>query len=132
LVVTAAGNDGPGFRTLSTPGDADSVLTIGAEDSLGTIAFFSSRGPTADGRLKPDFTAPGVAVCVLTGVGQVRRGDGTSFAPPLLAASAGLVKQMHTPLPPMDVRATFRSTATKRASPDSTYGWGRPDVTAAS
>jgi len=55
LVVTAAGNDGPGFRTLSTPGDADSVLTVGAEDSLGTIAFFSSRGPTADGRLKPDF-----------------------------------------------------------------------------
>jgi len=66
LVVTAAGNDGPFSRTLSTPADADSVLSIGAEDSLGTIAVFSSRGPTADGRVKPDFTAPGVAVCVLT------------------------------------------------------------------
>src|SRR6266550_7646887 len=63
LVVTAAGNDGPSFRSLFTPADGDSVLAIGAEDSLGTIAFFSSRGPTADGRLKPDFTAPGVAVC---------------------------------------------------------------------
>src|SRR5439155_618815 len=63
IVVTAAGNEGPGFRTVWTPGDADSALTIGAEDSLGGIAFFSSRGPTADGRLKPDFTAPGVAVC---------------------------------------------------------------------
>src|SRR2546422_9030818 len=131
LVVTAAGNDGPGFRTLSTPGDADSVLTIGAEDSLGTIAFFSSRGPTADGRLKPDFTAPGVAVCVLTGTGQVRRGDGTSFATPLIAASAALIKQMHPTLAPMELRAAFRSTASKRAAPDSISGWGRPDVAAA-
>src|SRR6266550_3366000 len=131
LVVTAAGNDGPFSRTLSTPADADSVLTIGAEDSLGTIAIFSSRGPTADGRIKPDFTAPGVAVCVLTGVGQARRGDGTSFATPLLAASAALVKQMHPSLLPMDLRAAFRSTATKRAAPDTIYGWGRPDVAAA-
>jgi len=131
LVVTAAGNDGPGFRTLSTPGDADSVLTVGAEDSLGTIAFFSSRGPTADGRLKPDFTAPGVAVCVLTGIGQVRREDGTSFATPLVAASAGLIKQMHPTLTPIELRAAFRAAGSKRAAPDSIYGWGRPDVAAA-
>jgi len=131
LVVTAAGNDGPNSRSISTPADGDSVLSIGAEDSLGTIAFFSSRGPTADGRIKPDFTAPGVAVCVVTGVGQVRRGDGTSFATPLLAASAALVKQMHPTLLPMDLRAAFRSTATKQASPDTIYGWGRPDVAAA-
>src|SRR6266850_267923 len=132
LVVTAVGNDGPFSRSISTPADGDSVLAIGAEDSLGTIAFFSSRGPTADGRIKPDFTAPGVAVCVLTGIDQVRRGDGTSFATPLIAASAALLKQMHPPLLPMDLRAAFRSTATKRAAPDTTYGWGRPDVAAAS
>jgi len=131
LVVTAAGNAGPFSRTLSTPADADSVLTIGAEDSLGTIAIFSSRGPTADGRLKPDFTAPGVAVCVLTGIDHVGREDGTSFATPLLAASAALVKQMHPSLLPMELRAAFRSTATKRAAPDTIYGWGRPDVAAA-
>src|SRR5206468_1153215 len=66
LVVTAAGNSGPAFRSLVTPGDADSIITAGAEDSLGAIAAFSSRGPTADGRLKPDLTAPGVAVCTIT------------------------------------------------------------------
>src|SRR6266850_123933 len=132
LVVTAAGNDGPFSRTLSTPADADSVLSIGAEDSLGTIAIFSSRGPTADGRIKPDFTAPGVAVCVLTGIDHVGREDGTSFATPLLAASAALVKQMHPSLLPMELRAAFRSTATKHAAPDTIYGWGRPDVAAAS
>src|SRR6266481_939957 len=131
LVVTAAGNDGPISRSISTPADGDSVLTVGAEDSLGTIAAFSSRGPTADGRIKPDFTAPGVAVCVVTGVGQVRRELGTSFATPLLAASAALVKQMHPALLPMELRTAFRSTATKRAAPDTSYGWGRPDVAAA-
>jgi len=131
LVVTAAGNDGPSSRSISTPADGDSVLAIGAEDSLGTIAFFSSRGPTADGRIKPDFTAPGVAVCVVTGIGQLQRENGTSFATPLLAASAALVKQMHPALLPMDLRAAFRSTGTKRASPDTIYGWGRPDIAAA-
>jgi len=131
LVVTAAGNDGPSPRSISTPADGDSVLAVGAEDSLGTIAPFSSRGPTADGRIKPDFTAPGVAVCVLTGVGHVGRGNGTSFATPLLAASAALVKQMHPSLLPMELRTAFRNNATKRAAPDSSYGWGRPDVAAA-
>ncbi|MFN2570184.1 MAG: S8 family serine peptidase [Gemmatimonadales bacterium] len=131
LIITAAGNEGPGSRSVWTPADADSVLAIGAEDSLGNIAAFSSRGPTADGRIKPDFTAPGVAVCVVTGNGAVRREDGTSFATPLLAASAALVKQLHPTLSPMALRTAFRNTATRRADPDTIYGWGRPDVSAA-
>jgi hypothetical protein len=131
LVVTAAGNAGPGFRTISTPADGDSVLAVGAEDSLGVIAAFSSRGPTADGRLKPDFTTPGVAVCAVTGTNLVRRLNGTSFATPLLAASAALVKQLHPTLAPMQLRDAFRATATNRAGPDSVRGWGRPDVAAA-
>ena len=131
LLFTSAGNDGlSGFRSISTPADGDSVLTVGAEDSTGAIAFFSSRGPTADGRIKPDFTAPGAAVCALTGVGKVGRVDGTSFSTPLLAASAALLKQMHPTLSPMAIRAAFRNTATRRAAPDSTFGWGRPDVSA--
>lgn len=130
LVVTAAGNDGPGFRTLVTPGDAKSVITAGAEDSVGAIAGFSSRGPTADGRLKPDLTAPGVAVCTDAG-GQLGRLNGTSFATPLLAASAALVKQVQPALGPLALRAALRLTATNAAHPDSTRGWGRPDVTSA-
>lgn len=131
LIVTAAGNAGPGFRSIWTPADADSVLSIGAEDSTGTITFFSSRGPTADGRLKPDFTAPGAAVCAVIGVGRVGRVDGTSYATPLIAASAALLKQLHPTLSPMAIRAAFRSTASKRTAPDSTFGWGLPDVGAA-
>ncbi len=120
LVVTAAGNDGPGFRTLVTPGDADSVITVGAEDSLGV----------ADGRLKPDLTAPGQAVCVLAGPNTVRRFSGTSFATPLTAASAALVKQLHPTLGPLALRRALAAYATNRATPDSLRGWGRPDVAA--
>jgi len=130
LLVTAAGNNGPGFRTLVTPGDAKSVITAGAEDSLGTIAPFSSRGPTADRRLKPDLTAPGVAVCTVTGTGSMGRLNGTSFATPLLAAAATVVKQLHPGLGPVALRAALRRFATNQATPDSTRGWGRPNVSA--
>ncbi|HKE89465.1 MAG TPA: S8 family serine peptidase [Gemmatimonadales bacterium] len=129
LVVTAAGNEGPGFRTLVTPGDAHSVITAGAEDSLGTITGFSSRGPTADGRLKPDLTAPGLDVCTDAG-GSLGRLAGTSFATPLLAASAALVKQVGPTLGPLALRDALRAHAANRATPDSIRGWGRPDVSA--
>jgi subtilisin family serine protease len=122
LVVTAASNNGPGSRTIWTPADGDSVLAIGAEDSLGNIAFFSSRGPTADGRIKPDFTAPGVAVCVVTGIGRVLRLNGTSFATPLLAASAALLKQLQPTLTPIGVRTAFRNVGSNRATPDTIRG----------
>lgn len=130
LIVTAAGNEGPGFRTLVTPGDADSVITVGAEDSLGAITGFSSRGPTADGRLKPDLTAPGLDICTVAG-GSLGRLAGTSFATPLLAASAALVKQLHPTIGPIALRAALLASATNRAAPDSIRGWGRPDVSAA-
>jgi len=131
LVIDAAGNNGPGYRTLVTPADADSALAVGAEDSLGTLATFSSRGPTADGRLKPDLTAPGVAVCALTSGGSVRRMNGTSFATPLLAGAATLVREIHLSLGPDAIGAALRRHASRAATPDSAYGYGRPDATAA-
>ena len=130
LVVTAAGNDGPGFRTIDTPGDADSVITVGAEDSVGGITGFSSRGPTADGRLKPDLTAPGLDVCTVTGI-SLGRLAGTSFATPLLAASAALIKQLNPGIGPIALRDALRAHAANHAAPDSVRGWGRPNVSAA-
>lgn len=130
LVLSAAGNAGPGFRTLVTPADADSGLAIGAEDSLGAIAPFSSRGPTADGRLKPDLTAPGAAVCVLVGGGAVRRGDGTSFATPLVTGVAALVREAHPALDAAELARALRAHASHRTAPDSISGSGRPDATA--
>src|SRR5439155_1235416 len=97
---------------------------------LGALASFSSRGPTADGRLKPDLTAPGVLVCVLSASNALGRVNGTSFATPLLAAAAALLKQLHRGLGPGALRQALQAYAANRTAPDSLRGWGRPDVAA--
>jgi hypothetical protein len=144
-VVVSAGNCGrtsppdqycvaQGFRSVTTPADGDSVLAAGAEDSLGTVATFSSRGPTADGRMKPDLMAPGVAVLVANpssfALAAVRQ-DGTSFAAPLLAGAVALYRQANATHGPMDAIEALKRTGDNAAAPDSTRGWGRPDAAAA-
>lgn len=94
-VVTSVGNSGSGgFRTLATPADGDSVIAVGAEDSLGVLQTFSSKGPTADGRLKPDLTAPGRDVFVVDPVASTgfARVAGTSFSAPLIAGTLALMQ----------------------------------------
>lgn len=134
FVTVSVGNQGgAGFRSLVTPADGDSVIAVGAEDSLGTLAGFSARGPTADGRLKPDFVAPGRGMFVVdplspTGYGRV---EGTSFSAPLVAGTAALMKQLDPTLQPMTVRTALREAGSNVARPDSLVGWGRPDGAAA-
>lgn len=130
IVVVSAGNDGPAPRSISTPADGDSVISVGATDSLGALAGFSSRGPTADGRTKPDLTAPGVAVWVF-GPGGYGRSNGTSFAAPIIAGAAALLKQIHPTLGPIEVRDALRGAASHRGAPDSNRGWGTPNATLA-
>lgn len=132
-VVVANGNGGPNARTLETPADGDSVIAVGAEDSLGTVATFSSRGPTADGRIKPDVSAPGVQVWVLDtqdprGYGRL---NGTSFATPLVAGAAALLRQIHPQLSGVEVRDALRYAGNNAAPPNNDRGWGLPDVLAA-
>jgi hypothetical protein len=133
-VVTAVGNSGAqGFRSLQTPADGDSVIAVGAEDSLGVLQGFSSRGPTADGRMKPDLTAPGFQVFVVdvqsgSGFGRF---NGTSMSTPLIAGLAALMRQLHPALTPIELLNAMRRTGTNRIAPDSLVGWGRPDGTAA-
>lgn len=133
LVVTAMGNGGAsGATSMITPADGDSVLAVGAEDSTGVVAAFSSRGPTADGRVKPDLAAPGVAVLVATpdGAGGTTfvRVNGTSFATPIVAAAAALLRQVQPGFLPIDLLEVLRGAADNRAAPDNDRGWGRPDV----
>jgi hypothetical protein len=130
-VVTSVGNGGPNPGTLETPADGDSVTAVGAEDSTGTLAIFSARGPTADGRIKPDLTAPGVAVAVLDGQGGLVRESGTSFATPLIAGAAALIRQIDPQLAGVEVRDALRSAANNAVAPNNTRGWGLPDVLAA-
>jgi subtilisin family serine protease len=133
VVLAAVGNGGVGG--LTTPADGDSVLGIGAEDSLGTVAGFSSRGPTADGRIKPDFSAPGVSVWVATpsgggGVGYGRV-NGTSYSTPIVAGVAALFLELHPTYAPMAVREALLRAADNRGTPNNARGYGRPDAHAA-
>lgn len=131
LVLAANGNGGPGTGTLITPADGDSVLGVGAEDSLGIVAGFSARGPTADGRTKPDLSAPGVAIWVAVptgGTASFGRGNGTSFATPILAGGTALFLEAHPAYDPIAVRTALRLAGDRQDDPDNARGWGRPDL----
>jgi serine protease AprX len=130
VVVNSAGNDAGmgGPNTLDAPADGDSVIAVGAVDLSGARASFSSYGPTADGRIKPDVMADGVNNYIpnassgsITGYTY---GSGTSFSCPLVAGVAALILQAHSNWTPMQVRDALRNTASNHLSPDSLYGWG--------
>jgi hypothetical protein len=102
------------------------VLAVGAVRLDGTVASFSSPGPTADGRIKPDLCALGVAVPVAlpgsdTGYGAV---SGTSLSCPLAAGVAALLLQRAPGLTPWQVREALRETASRATLPDNNFGWG--------
>ena len=88
LCVISAGNEGSGqWRYVSPPADAIDVLAVGAVSSGGDRVSFSSFGPTADGRVKPDVSALGLQTVVVDAGGNVTRSNGTSFSAPLLPDS---------------------------------------------
>jgi len=134
VVVTSAGNEG-GFPwpTLNAPADADSVITVGAVELSGTIIASSSRGPTYDGRIKPDVVAQGRLVATLNW--QYASGPaaaaGTSASAPLVAGAAALLLQKHPCWSPMQVRDALRETASQADTPNNNYGWGIIDAFAA-
>ena len=139
LVVNSAGNDGGGSgwnAKLSAPGDAngDSVLCIAAVDSFGTRSGFSSKGPSYDGRIKPDLAAQGSSVLLASASGALNlytRLNGTSFSCPLVAGLAACMIQARPGWPaPLVIRA-LRETASKAADPDTLLGYGIPSGAAA-
>ena len=91
VAIVAAGNNGPNASTITSPGCAKNAITIGAVTDNGQIASFSSRGPTADGRFKPDFVAPGVSITSTTKDGLFATFSGTSMATPHVSGIVALM-----------------------------------------
>lgn len=131
VVVNSAGNEGnTTWQKVIAPADGDFVIAAGAVDFAGLRAGFSSRGPTADGRIKPDVMAPGVAIHVASALnpGTYISQQGTSFSAPLTAGVSALILQAHPDWTPFDVIDALRKTASTAASPDTLYGWGVIDA----
>lgn len=128
ICVTSAGNSGNTANPhIGVPGDAATVLTVGAVNNAEIRATFSSIGPSFDGRIKPDVMAMGVAATVATQSGTIATNNGTSFAGPILA---GAVTSFWSAFPNKtnaEIVQLVKASADRFASPDNNYGYGIPD-----
>lgn len=132
VVVNSAGNSGSNsWFYIGAPADADSILAVGAVNVSGTIAGFSSHGPTSDNRVKPDACARGENCVIVDLGGTIQTGNGTSFASPVLCGAVACLWQAHPSMSNMTIVNTVRQAGSMYANPDSAYGYGIPDLCAA-
>ncbi|MBC8376105.1 MAG: S8 family serine peptidase [FCB group bacterium] len=129
LVVNSAGNEGSSPSSIWPPADSPHVLSVGAISPQGEISYFSGRGPTYDGRIKPDVVAQGSLVYMASGVNGFIRGNGTSFSTPLIAGLSALLLQAQPHLTPDSIISLFQNHGDRSSAPDNSYGWGIPDLT---
>ncbi|GJQ61537.1 MAG: hypothetical protein SCALA702_05900 [Melioribacteraceae bacterium] len=126
VTVTSAGNEGSGsWYYITSPGDEQNILTVGAVSSSNSIAGFSSRGPTPDGRIKPEVTAMGVSVFgARATVNDYQFSSGTSSAAPIIAGITGLLLDVYPHLTNRQVRKIMIEAGDNVDSPDNDYGYG--------
>ena len=129
LVVCSAGNErDKEWMRITAPSDGDSIICAGAVDRDKQISYFSSAGPSADGRIKPDNVALGVNVIVQTSVSYVSSSSGTSFSCPILSGMAACIMQAVPNAAPWELTDALHRTADRFLMPDSLYGYGIPDM----
>ncbi len=130
VVANAMGNEGPASGTLDAPADALKILSCGAVDAEEHIASFSSRGPTGDGRRKPEVSAMGVSTRWASSAGVDTYGfaNGTSLSTPLIGALAALIIEAHPDWSPLKVREALCFSGSHFNNPDNSFGYGIPDV----
>ncbi|MFO7671171.1 MAG: S8 family serine peptidase [Bacteroidales bacterium] len=127
ILCNSAGNEGadPWYR-ITAPSDATDIICVGAVDSLGTIASFSSRGPSFDGRVKPELVAMGRSTGIQYINGGLARGSGTSFSAPVMTGSVASLWQAFPEIPAREMIQMIRNTGDRFYNPDATYGYGIP------
>lgn len=129
LVCTAMGNEGTDkdWKMLVTPADADGVLSVGAVRSLEEIESYSSFGPTADGRRKPNVVACGYDM-VAQSNGNYSYSQGTSFATPMVSGFAACVKQMHPEWTATQLLEEIEKSGNHYPYYDYAFGYGVPQA----
>lgn len=128
LLFSSAGNEGNGtWEKITFPADTEGVLTVGSVTSQKERSRFSSKGLTADGRIKPDLVALGSGSCVVIGSGEISYGSGTSFATPILAGMGICLWQALPQLTPQELIDLLRQSGSRAERPDAELGYGLPD-----
>ncbi len=128
LVVVSAGNEGnSAWKYITAPGDADSVLTVGAVDPYMDVAYFSSRGPSSDNQVKPEVMAIGKGIYIARPDETIRPGNGTSYSAPLITGLAACLWQANREASAMEIREAICKSADRFNQPDDDYGYGIPD-----
>lgn len=127
ILCNSAGNEGAlPWHKIGIPADASDILTVGAVNSKGRNAIFSSLGPTSDGRVKPDVCAMGANSYVVDGSGSITTANGTSFASPILCGMVACFWQAHPELTARQLMQLVREHADRFQWPDNVYGYGIP------
>lgn len=126
VTITAAGNEGSNsWHYIISPADGFNTIAVGAVDNSNVVTYFSSRGPTSDGRIKPDVLAQGINVFAATNSGSYTNFfAGTSAATPLAAGVAGLLLSADPYLTNVQVRKILMETADNYATPNNDRGYG--------
>lgn len=133
LVVNSAGNSGAEtWNYIGAPADGESVLSVGAVDRFKKYAYFSSKGPTSDGRIKPNISALGQNIMVVKSDGSLESGDGTSFSSPVMAGMAACLWQTNLNATAMQVFKAIEQSGDMNSRPDQFVGFGIPDMHRAS
>jgi len=132
VVTVAAGNEGAAaWHYISSPSDADGIITVGAVTSAGISSSFSSFGPSSDGRVKPEVCATGTSSALVNTAGAPGYGNGTSFATPIMAGMMACLLQRYKAIDPMIDIQTLLNAVFKSGSlynnPTTQMGYGIPD-----
>ena len=139
LVVNAMGAAPALLTSMQAPADADSIISVGAIDTVGNPAVFrngltTARGPTADGRIKPDVVAPGThlfAARSANPIGYDAEVEGTSMATAFISGGAAQFMQAWPDLSVGAVIRALRLSGSRSEAPDNIFGYGVPDIASA-
>ncbi len=129
FITNSAGNEGrKPWRYITAPCDGPNVLCVGAVDSFEKHADFSSYGPSADGRVKPDVMAMGHKVSIISKNNTMRRGSGTSFSGPIIAGFVACLKQAFPAVSNKILLEAIRKSAHLYTHPNDSMGYGIPNI----